>query len=230
MPLRTPPLSGVRAAVAALESAGLEVALGGSGLLAAHGLVERVERLGPDDRRAGRRRSSRRWSPGEIPVFAARDGAPDEAPHASRALLLPPRLRRPHRRLRPAGLRRDPHPPPDPHHRPLEQPPPRRPHGLAPGLHLLGLPDRADLAATPLTLGTRAPPRAHATPRSAATPLQHCAAPRDEAPLSLWLRIVANRPGTATGRVLRRQPSGIGHRGARLAVAGNTIACGRGSR
>ena len=85
MGLVTPPLSGVRAAVAALESAGLEVALGGSGLLAAHGLVERV----------------RDWDlttdapvddvlealvAAELPVFAARDGAPDEAPHASRAL------------------------------------------------------------------------------------------------------------------------------------------------
>ncbi|WP_155891947.1 hypothetical protein [Conexibacter woesei] len=85
MPLTTPPLSGVRAAVAALESAGLEVALGGSGLLAAHGLVERVNDWdlttdAPVDA------VLEALFAAELPVFAARDGAPDEAPHASRAL------------------------------------------------------------------------------------------------------------------------------------------------
>src|ERR1700712_3770045 len=85
MPLKTPPLSGVRAAVAALESAGLGVALGGSGLLAAHGLVERVgdwdltTDAAVDD-------VLEALVAAEIPVFAARDGAPDEAPHASKAL------------------------------------------------------------------------------------------------------------------------------------------------
>jgi hypothetical protein len=86
MSLTTPPLSGVRAAVAALESAGIEVALGGSGLLAAHGLVERVGDWdlttdAPFDE------VLEALAAGEVPVFAARDGAPDEAPHASKALL-----------------------------------------------------------------------------------------------------------------------------------------------
>jgi hypothetical protein len=84
--LRTPPLSGVRAAVAALEAAGLEVALGGSGLLAAHGLVERV---GDWDLTTDASFDAvlEALALGEVPVFAARDGAPDEAPHASEALL-----------------------------------------------------------------------------------------------------------------------------------------------
>jgi hypothetical protein len=85
MPLTTPPLSGVRAAVAALQTAGLEVALGGSGLLAAHGRVDRVNDWdlttdAPVDTVLEALLTA------EIPVFAARDGAPDEAPHASRAL------------------------------------------------------------------------------------------------------------------------------------------------
>lgn len=86
MSLRTPPLSGVRAAVAALEAAGIEVALGGSGLLAAHGLVERVNDWdlttdAPIDDVLEALLAA------EIPVFAARDGAPDEAPFASSAVL-----------------------------------------------------------------------------------------------------------------------------------------------
>jgi hypothetical protein len=86
MGLVTPPLSGARAAVAALEAAGLEVALGGSGLLAAHGLVERV---GDWDLTTDAPVDDvlEALVAAEIPVFAARDGAPDEAPHASRALL-----------------------------------------------------------------------------------------------------------------------------------------------
>jgi hypothetical protein len=85
MALRSPPLSGVRAAVAALESAGLEVALGGSGLLAAHGLVDRVNDWdlttdAPVDEVLAALVLA------ELPVFAAHDGAPDEAPFASEAL------------------------------------------------------------------------------------------------------------------------------------------------
>jgi hypothetical protein len=86
MPLTTPPLTGLRAAVAALEAAGLEVALGGSGLLAAHGLVERV---GDWDLTTDASLDAvlEALAAGEVPVFAARDGAPDEAPYASEALL-----------------------------------------------------------------------------------------------------------------------------------------------
>jgi hypothetical protein len=71
--------------VAALESAGLEVALGGSGLLAAHGLVDSV---GDWDLTTDAPVDDvlEALVLGEIPVFAARDGAPDEAPHASEAL------------------------------------------------------------------------------------------------------------------------------------------------
>lgn len=89
MALTTPPRSGVRAAVGALEAAGLDVALGGSGLLAAHGLVERVgdwdltTDAAVDD-------VLEALAVAEIPVFAARDGAPDEAPFASTALFALP--------------------------------------------------------------------------------------------------------------------------------------------
>ena len=86
MSLKTPPLTGLRAAVAALEAAGLEVALGGSGLLAAHGMVGEVRDwdLTTD---ASFDEVLEALAIGEVPVFAARDGAPDEAPHASHALL-----------------------------------------------------------------------------------------------------------------------------------------------
>lgn len=71
--------------MAALESAGLDVALGGSGLLAAHGLVDRVNDWdlttdAPVDAVLEALASA------ELPVFAARDGAPDEPPFASEAV------------------------------------------------------------------------------------------------------------------------------------------------